>query len=116
MKPTSWRHFLLYLLLGLIPVGQQAALVCCLPCILGNEKAGQEQQQHGGQENPGSPATDKACETCNLCGSLLASAPPFLTLFTFDNHGASCEGWSIQPHDPIPAIPFASRAPPALQI
>lgn len=112
MKP--WRLALLYALLVLLPIAQQAALVCCLSCVL-HDQAGVEQSnsrdtaqdRHGEHSN-----SESACETCGSCGSLLAAAPPFLSVVVRCTHSATHESWSLNPHVCTPSVPFASRAPP----
>jgi hypothetical protein len=104
---SPWRVLLVQVLVLLLPLAQQLAMVCCLPCVL---EASSPQKQDDHREHAGLKST---CESCASCASLLAMAPPAVPPVAQVCAGLTPYRASNFSHHALAFFPFASRAPPA---
>ncbi len=104
-------RLVLYCLLILVPVAQQAALRCCLPCVLGQHETRGPSAQ--GQQ-PGHLSSEPACETCGSCGDLVAALPSAVPVVALAQPERLQAIELLQSQRPISVFRIPSRAPPAL--
>ncbi|MEO8627482.1 MAG: hypothetical protein ABI612_05190 [Betaproteobacteria bacterium] len=111
------RQLLVYSLLLLTPVAQQAALRCCLPCVLGQHEvrgpSAQGQQPAAQGQQPGHLSSEPACETCGSCGDLVAALPSAAPVVPLAQPERSQAVELLRSQRPISVFRIPSRAPPA---